>query len=445
MKKFQLLIYLLFPFITFIFFTSDGLWKSSKAISHDVIFYYEYLPAIFIEKDLTFKYTDKDPEFYKEKVMLIQFKDSRIPKMSSGLAMLYLPYFSLAYLFCFISNIDICMGYAKPFHYAIAISGLIHCMIGLFFLRKILLRYFSEKITLLTLISIFFGTNLFFYTFKEGGMSHQHSFMLSTIFLYYLPLWHQNKSIIYDLLLGLILGLMILIRPTNILFLIILIGYNFNSFKNQFLFLMSRKRDLIIIGIGIFIIWVPQLLFWKYSTNQFFFYSYSNEQFFFNDPKIFESLFGFRKGLIIYSPIMIFSLIGLFFYLKNKEWGFSIFIFILIQFYVITSWWCWWYGGSFSYRPYIDLFAVLSMPLAYFFHLIFQSQVKWRIIMYSLIIFTFISLNQLHTYQFGKTLIHYDSMTFEAYRHIFIQTKKPENYELLLNEPNYEKALNGDR
>ena len=52
----------------------------------------------------------------------------------------------------------------------------------------------------------------------------------------------------------------------------------------------------------------------------------------------------------VYSPIMILSLIGLplMTKYKEKEGLMAIVIFTFINMWIIFSWWCWWWGGSFG-------------------------------------------------------------------------------------------------
>ena len=51
-----------------------------------------------------------------------------------------------------------------------------------------------------------------------------------------------------------------------------------------------------------------------------------------------------------------------------------------------------------------------------------------------------VTLNIFQMWQYRKTLIHWDSMTEEAYRAVFLSTVFPEDYQALLSSPDYEKA-----
>jgi len=65
-----------------------------------------------------------------------------------------------------------------------------------------------------------FGTNLFYYSFGLGEFSHSYLFALNVLFIYLTMLWHNDKNKKTLFLLGLLFGLMVLIRPTEILLIV---------------------------------------------------------------------------------------------------------------------------------------------------------------------------------------------------------------------------------
>src|ERR1035437_4875381 len=52
---------------------------------------------------------------------------------------------------------------------------------------------------------------------------------------------------------------------------------------------------------------------------------------------------------------------------RNKQAN-GIFIGCLFLFisYLFASWQCWFFGGSFGYRPFVEYYAVLAVPFAFF-------------------------------------------------------------------------------
>jgi hypothetical protein len=181
------------------------------------------------------------------------------------------------------------------------------------------------------------------------------------------------------------------------------------------------------------------LLFWKAQSGSWLHYSYNDEGFFFSNPSIIKGLFSFRKGWLIYAPVMLFSLIGLgFFFRKNRWLGTGISLTFLIFIYLTFSWWCWWYGGGFGARTMIDIYPFMAFGLAAAIAFIYQQKAWLKAGFFGLLFF-FIGLNMFQTYQYKLSLLHWDSMTFKAYKGIFLKTRFMDGYADMISEPDYEK------
>ncbi len=162
-----------------------------------------------------------------------------------------------------------------------------------------------------------------------------------------------------------------LIRPTEILILLFpLFIYvsNLSEFKKRWQEIMALKWKLFIAIILFILPIIPQLIYWKIYTGQFLFFSYgSDEGFFFSDPKFYNVLFSWKKGWFIYTPLMIFSMIGLIMmFFKKQKMALAIFLYFIINLYLICSWWDWGYGGALGMRALVQTYAFLVFPLAYF-------------------------------------------------------------------------------
>ena len=164
-----------------------------------------------------------------------------------------------------------------------------------------------------------------------------------------------------------------------------------------------------------------------------------------NAPKIIDGLFSFRKGWLIYTPMMAFALVGIFM-LKGalKKTQLPIILFFIINLYITFSWWCWWYGGSFGQRSLVESYALLAIPFTSFIK--YVSEKKWytNLIFYSITLF-FIWLNLFQTLQFENMVLHYDGMTKELYFKQFGKLDKIKDFDTYVVSPDYEKALKGNR
>ena len=136
---------------------------TEATISWEVSGYYFYLPAIFIYQDL------KKVEF-KEDIHQ-QYRPASGPyqtfthkggnevmKYSMGLALQYSPFFLIAHALAEPLGYP-ADGFSRPYQLAISLGSLFMALLGLWLLRRILLRYFSDGVTAVTLLTIAFATN----------------------------------------------------------------------------------------------------------------------------------------------------------------------------------------------------------------------------------------------------------------------------------------------
>ncbi|MBL7909694.1 MAG: hypothetical protein JNJ41_01400 [Bacteroidia bacterium] len=423
-------------------------WQKGNIITNDVISYYCYLPATFYEHDLSLAFTDDslnrelEGRYYWPS---IDANGNKIIKVNMGMAVSYLPFFAAAHVYCKLFNEE-ANGFSDPYHFAVQFSSLFYFLIGLFFLLKILKLYFNQKVVFITSLAIIFGTNIIYYLTNGAGMAHPVDFSLIAAFIYYTVKWHQSQTLKRTLIIGLLGGMITLVRPINIFIFFVFFFYNVSSFKDvsvKIKFFLKNYKHLFLIAICGVLIYLPQLIYWKYVTGNYFVNSYMGERFYFNNPHIIDGLFSFRKGWLVYSPIMIFSLIGFYYLRKNNKLLFvTLLLFTLFYFYIVFSWWCWWYGGSYSQRALIDIYPLLAIPFAAFVAHIQNFNKLKRSVVYTLMVLCLL-LNIFQTMQAKWNIIHYDSMTREAYFDaLFRITKNPER-EKFLKHPDYDKAMRG--
>lgn len=445
----SLLSILLVILVTSTIIISNKDWNSPKRILYsDALSYYAYLPATNIYHDLYFSFVESDSEFAKTRYWVFQSDKGRNVLLTSmGMSFMYYPFFIVADFIAPLLNFE-ADGFSIPYKIALIFSSLFYLILGLIFLRKLLLKFFNDYAVAVVIIVIGIGTNLLNYTTSEATMSHAYNFSLITIFLFLVDRWHTNFSYRYSIFIGILAGIISLVRPSNTLVLLLLIFWDIRSIKDIqtkiILFLKKWKHVLIMAGLFI-LVWIPQFIYWHVMTGSIFYNSYSpsGSSFYFENPQILNQLFSYRKGWFIYTPLMIFAIIGiplLFKYLKKASIAITLYIAAMI--YLLSSWWSWWFGGGFGIRSYIDFYGVLAIPMATVFDWLLNR--KWVIRNLALLVITlFIGLNCFQYWQYKIGFIHYDSMTKQAYWEIFLKTKVPQHYNLMLFSPDYELARQG--
>jgi hypothetical protein len=418
---------------------------NSNIISWDVFGYYLYLPAKFIYNDLELvdqQWLQDIIENYNSTGTLYQAarldNGNWVIKYWMGLAFLISPFFFLANIISLLSGFP-ADGFSLPYQYIMTTGGLIYAFVGLYFFMKILLHFFDRTTACIVLLLIFFGTNYLHLTAIDGTLlTHNFLFTLYGILTFYTIKWYDYQRIKYALIIGISMGLIVLTRPSELVcFLIPLLWYNkdHNYLPGKLTLFKSKFFHLLIVLFAAFIVLLPQLLYYKSVTGQYLFYSYTDpgEGLDLLSPHIFNFLFSFRKGWFIYTPLMIFAVIGFYHLYKNR---FSVFIpvllFFLFDLYLISSYTNWWYaGGSFSSRSLVPAYTLLAIPLGFFISEVKTYKFIPRLILIITALFL-VSLNLFQSWQFNKGIITKQTMTRDYYFAIFGKTSIPEDAKSLL-------------
>jgi hypothetical protein len=269
------------------------------------------------------------------------------------------------------------------------------------------------------LLATAFGTHLFIYTISEVGMSHVYSFAFLTGFLYFAKKFflNQNKLAVYYA--SIFLGLILLCRPINgliILFLIPLAG-SFTILKSAFINFFSNFKSIVISFLLLFTVVSIQLIIYKISTGKFWVYSYQEEGFNFLEPNFFKILFSYKKGLFLYTPILLLGLCSVIYHLKSKSFfSVSWLLFFGLITFVFSSWWMWFYGGSFSSRVYVEFIPIFMIPLGMLLEKSHNSLKRLTVVA----IFILIAVCQIQSYQYRYYEIHYGDMDKAKYWEVFL-------------------------
>ncbi len=184
--------------------------------------YYAYLPAVFIYHDLHFGFFDQiERQTYFNEHHFYEYRyapDGRvINKYYAGTALAMSPFFGLAHLLTRFSSHP-ADGYSFIYTKLINYAAIFYLFLALIFLTKLLKLYkVRNNYIALILFSIVFGTNVFYYTVVEFSMSHIYSFAFVTLFLLLMKKYFSGGSAGLLLLSGLVLGMVALIRPVNLM------------------------------------------------------------------------------------------------------------------------------------------------------------------------------------------------------------------------------------
>ncbi len=420
-------------------------WKKSHTeatIGWDVSGYYMYLPATFIYADLKkCGFKDEILEKYRptpdwQQGFVHEKSGNNVMKYSLGQSIQFLPFFAVGHFIAKIGGWP-ADGFSAPYQFMISIEAFFVAFLGLWFLRLILLRYFDEAVTATTLAAIVFATNYLDYSAINGAMTHNNLFTIYAILIYNCILFYENPKTGRALIIGGLVGLAALTRPTEIISCLIPIFWGLNIFSKdaiaeRFDFFKTHFSKLLKAVIVVALIGSLQLFYWKYVSGDWIVYSYEDQGFSWLKPHLHGGLLSYKSGWLTYSPIMVFSLLGFFFMFRNKKFLSVAFLFSFLFIYIAFAWDEWWYGGSLGQRSMVQAYPVLALPLAICIKNMFKVNFLKSLFVTILLIFTYYNLWLTYNAH-GGSMYHAGYMTKEYFWKVVGTTQFNENDLKLLD------------
>lgn len=356
-------------FLTFNLHSRTGTFNYESELWADCSGYYIYLPATLIYR--------LDPARFPEKIdqktgygfVLDGSSGTFRTKYTCGVAILMAPFFITAMGISEIAGIPAEGGFSPLFHRMADVVGIFYLLLGMALLQRVLDRYFSKTTGYLTVFSIMAATSLFYYAFRYPVMSHVYSFFLCSLFLWFLHRYLDKGSLSSLAGVAFSAALATLVRPTNIILVLLLFLWDTGSLKDVYKRFRSVMKPLkvLILLLAFIVVMIPQALFWKYMFGKYFVYSYAGEGFSnLAAPKLAEIWFAPLNGLFLYNPAYLLVIAGMIWMLVKafrNGWLFAGY-FLLVS-YICASWHCWYFGCSYGQRLFVDFLPLFAFPLGF--------------------------------------------------------------------------------
>ena len=334
--------------------------RAGTPIRSDAFSYYVYLPAWALHHDPSLQAVADDccgGEF-PDWTAIVRWRFTRqwVNAHPIGEAILIAPFFGLAHGLTRWTNLSP-DGFTLYYQHAAGLAGLFYAIAGLWFLHRLLARHFPPGVVAGTLAALLTGTSLYHYATFDSAWSHAFSFALCSAFLERLDAWAASNGRMADeVVLGLLCGLMVLVRHTNALIPIVFVGAAA---------LRARYIPLVAAAVAAAVI-VPQLWLYHRATGHWLISSYGSLGFTFASPHLAgrarsvrkkDSSFT-RRSLLAAAAGLAWLPAGL------RQWQLPAAIVLVANTYIIASWWDWQFGASYGHRGFVDVYPILALGLA---------------------------------------------------------------------------------
>jgi len=344
----------------------------------DALGYYLYLPATFIyHNHKSLEKLPPDPQIAPviywslgEMGRTKRAESGRvINQYTYGVAFMEMPFFLAAHAYEKIRG-GPANGFSRPYHYALLLSAVCYTLLGLLLLYRTLKSFFEPAAALLSAVLLLLATNLLWFTLYQAGMAHVPAFFLFSALIYLTHVLHRGRRTGQYALAGFLCGLITVIRPVDIICLLIPLLYGVYDRRSLLAKAAMIRADIgkVALATCCFVVpLIPQLVYWKVLSGHGLYDSYGPEQTFdFLHPQVWKGLFSAANGWLVYTPVMFFALAGLLLFRRYRPLALSLWVILPVYVWVIYSWYVWNYINGFGSRPMIHMYPLLAFPLAAF-------------------------------------------------------------------------------
>jgi hypothetical protein len=240
-------------------------------------------------------------------------------------------------------------------------SNLILGLFGLWFTFRFCSVFFDQAWSLLTVLAFWGCSALIYYFIREPFHSHLASFFCISAILYF---WKAPviKEKWRTLLIGAIAGITAMVRLQDLLILIIPISV---ALWQKPSFRRSLLRGTIFLMAFFSTFWI-QMVVWFTLRGVWLSFPYSNSTFsYWRNPKLLETLFSSNHGLLVWHPVILICLVGLF--LWSNPVSRVALICLISELYVVASWYAWSGQNAFGNRFFVGFTPLFVLGLAWIY------------------------------------------------------------------------------
>jgi hypothetical protein len=361
--------------LALVFVASVGLTLASLAYGENKVLilsdgksYYIWARSLLLDRDIDFRNDYRilyGQEALPPEAAVVTPAGHVVDKYPVGMAFLEAPGFVIGHLTARYVARAPTDGVSVPYQIAVAWSLIVIYSISFFLLYCAMLSFGVMRTWAFGFcVTALLGTNLIHYVAKEMTMVHAAGVAVFNMLLFLIVKWvgaNERIRVVHGLLLGGLLGLLFLIRNTNVLLVPVLAAAVWTRRRIRFNELMPMLG-----GAAVMTSLQPVSLWFLWGRLRFS--TYFNESFTSGLSGVLNTLVSARHGLLVYSPwyaVMVFLVVyGVMRMPRSRCICAAVVGSFVLMAVANGTWWCWWFGYSFGNRAFVELLPALSLAAA---------------------------------------------------------------------------------
>lgn len=332
-------------------------------LQSDGFYYFAYLRSMAFDRDVEFS-NDYRLLGLGDKAHLFQPTPTNHAQSAwtIGPAILWSPFFGAGHLVArglgrTDPNVS-ANGISFPYRQAVCIAGLVYGLLGCWFMHRLAGRTAGQHIAAAATVVTVGGSFMLWYLVKEPSMTHAPSMALVAGFTWAWIATRDHRTPLQWILLGLLAGLMTLVRWQNALFALLPACDSavvlFRAWRAHD---PRAARQAIVTGLlftaAATVAFVPQMLAWRAIYGAWLAVSPVGPQMRFADPHLVDILWSARNGLFSTSPALYAGALGLLLFARQQPAvGVPAVLVVACMVYFNASVQDWWGSAGFGGRRF---------------------------------------------------------------------------------------------
>lgn len=191
-------------------------------------------------------------------------------------------------------------GTSFPYRQAVCLGGLFYGLLGLWWSYRLARQTFSATIATASVVTVGAGSFVLWYLVREPTMSHAVSMAAVAGFTLAWTRWYSRDDLRTWLILGLLGGLMVIMRWQNVVVLLL-----------PALWLVRTPKQAAVFAMGVLLGTLPQMFTWHALYGAWITQPPVSPRMFWFAPQLVDVLWSSRSGLFATSPAIYLAVLGL--------------------------------------------------------------------------------------------------------------------------------------